>query len=126
MTNGAYQSPSASGRFLRFLGVGVVNTCFGYAVFCAGLLSGLSPSYALALQFGVGIPFNYLLHGRYVFGVGGIARLPLYAISYLALYSVNLVVLERLDDLFSPAVAQAILILPMAGLSFIVLSRLLR
>lgn len=126
MTNETDQSLGASGRFLRFLGVGVVNTGFGYAVFCAGLLSGLPPSYALALQFALGIPFNYLLHGRYVFGVGGIARLPLYAAAYLALYSVNLVVLERLDDLLSPAVAQGFLILPMAGLSFVVLSRLLR
>lgn len=113
-------------RFVRFLGTGILNTAFGYGVFLAGLTLGLPPGLALALQFALGIPFNYMVHGRLVFGTRGIGRLPLYALAYLALYGVNLVALRALADLMPAAVAQALLILPMAMLSFVVLSRLMR
>ena len=33
--------PDARAAFLRFLAVGVLNTCFGYGVYAAGVLAGL-------------------------------------------------------------------------------------
>ncbi|WP_172971513.1 GtrA family protein [Palleronia sp. THAF1] len=113
-------------RFVRFLATGLVNTGFGYAVFVVGLLVGLQPATALAMQFALGIPFNFLVHGRYVFGPKGTARLPAYALAYLALYGVNLWLLGLLIPTLAASAAQALLLLPMAGLSFIVLSRVMR
>jgi len=113
-------------RFLRFIGTGALNTAFGYGVFCLGLAAGLGPGQALALQFSLGIPFNYAVHGRLVFGYSGYGRLPAYAAVYLCLYALNLVVLKALVLMLPAALAQAALILPMAGLSFLVLSKLLR
>lgn len=117
---------STRARFLRFLGTGVVNTAFGYGVFLAGLLAGLPPTHALALQFTLGIPFNFFLHRRLVFAVGGVGRLPLYAAAYLTLYGLNLVLLQGLAAALPPAMAQGLLMLPMACLSFLVLSRIMR
>ena len=113
-------------RFARFLGTGVVNTAFGYGVFLLGLSVGLAPGLALALQFGLGIPFNYLLHGRFVFGTRGIGRLPYYAAAYLVLYGINLLCLRALASVIPAALAQGLMLLPMAALSFLVLSRLMR
>lgn len=113
-------------RFLRFIGTGALNTGFGYGVFLLGLAAGLGPGQALALQFGLGIPFNYAVHGRFVFGHRGYGRLPAYAAVYLSLYAVNLVALRGLVVVLPAALAQAVLILPMAVLSFLILSKLLR
>ncbi|CAM4080467.1 GtrA family protein [Palleronia rufa] len=113
-------------RFARFLGTGVVNTGFGYGVFLLGLTLGLAPGLALALQFALGIPFNYMLHGRYVFGTRGVGRLPSYALAYLVLYGVNLLFLWALSEVMPAAIAQGLMLLPMAALSFLVLSRLMR
>ena len=113
-------------RFLRFLVTGVVNTGFGYGVFLLGLLVGLEPSLALALQFALGIPFNFIVHGQFVFGPAAWSRIPLYALAYGALYGANLCALAVLVPLLPPAAAQAVLLLPMAALSFVLLSRIMR
>ena len=112
--------------FLRFIGTGALNTAFGYGVFCLGLALGLGPGWALALQFGLGIPFNFAVHGRFVFGHAGYGRLPAYAAVYLGLYALNLAGLTGLTLVLPAALAQAALILPMAALSFLTLSKLLR
>lgn len=113
-------------QFLCFIGTGALNTAFGYGVFCLGLAIGLGLGQALALQFSLGVPFNYALHGRFVFGLSGWARLPAYAAVYLGLYAINLVALKGLALLLPAPLAQAALILPMAALSFLILSKLLR
>lgn len=112
-------------RFLRFLGTGVLNTAFGYGIFCLGLALGLGAGQALVLQFTLGIPFNYAVHGRFVFGQSGYGRLPAYAAIYFGLFALNLVALDALVVLLPAALAQAALILPMAALSFLLLSKLL-
>ena len=113
-------------RFLRFLATGALNTAFGYGAFLLGLLIGLGPGQAVTLQFAVGIPFNYAVHGRFVFGQSGFRQLPAYAAVYAGLYVVNLVALKALVLALSPAVAQSALFLSMADLSFLVRSRVLR
>ena len=113
-------------RFLRFLVTGLVNTAFGYGVFCLGLLLGMGPPMALALQFALGIPFNFIVHGRFVFGRAAWSRLAPYGLAYLVLYGMNLGALALLVPALAPAIAQALLLLPMAVLSFVLLSRIMR
>ncbi|MGB3147026.1 MAG: GtrA family protein [Paracoccaceae bacterium] len=114
------------GRFVRFLGVGVLNTGFGYAVFAALVLGGLGAQPALALAFALGVLWNYMTHARLVFGASGLARLLPYGLAYAAIYGINALALHlALGAGLSPLLAQALLVLPMAVLSFILISRVL-
>lgn len=113
-------------RFVRFLGVGVLNTGFGYLMFALLVFAGLGPQPALALAFAVGILWNYLTHARLVFGTAGSQRLLPYAAAYGVIYLINAGALHYALSLgFAPLVAQFVLVLPMAALSFIFISYVL-
>jgi len=113
-------------RFIRFLGVGVLNTAFGYAAYAILVFLGLTPQPALALAFALGILWNYLTHARLVFGTSGAARIVPYAAAYGLIYAVNALALARALALGVNAyTAQALLVLPMAALSFFLISLVL-
>ena len=117
---------SWSARFVRFLGVGVLNTAFGYAAYALLVLIGLSPQPALAVAFAMGIIWNYLTHARLVFHTRGLARIVPYAAAYGVIYAINAFSLAAaLRAGLSPLVAQALLVLPMAALSFVLISLVL-
>lgn len=114
-------------RFVRFLAIGVVNTLFGLAVYALLLeLAGLPAQAALILAYVVGVLWNYLTHARFVFGASGYRRLPLYCLAYTAIWLVNAGALAALTGAgWRPLPAQALLVLPMALLSFLAISLVL-
>lgn len=123
------QDPTAGrwDRILRFLGAGAVNTLFGYAVFAVLILLGAAPQLALAVQFVLGVLWNFQVHGRYVFFVQGYARLPHYALSYVVIYIFNATLLwALLQGGLNPYAAQAVALGPTVVLSYILISRALR
>ena len=110
-------------RMARFLVAGVVNTAFGYAVYAGLVAAGLGPQAALAIQFVVGVGWNFTTHGRFVFGVRGIGLLPPYALSYLAIYLCNAGLLHELMSAGLDAyAAQATALVPMVILSYVLVS----
>ena len=122
----AFFGDTGFGRFLRFLAVGVVNTGFGYGVYAGLILLGLTPQPALAIAFAIGILWNYMTHARLVFGTSGIARILPYAGAYALIYGINAFALGRaLATGLSPLAAQALLVLPMALLAFVLISAVL-
>lgn len=122
----AWSADTGFGRLLRFVAVGVVNTGFGYVVYAVLIVLGMTAQPALALAFVIGILWNYMTHARLVFGTRGILRLLPYAAAYGLIYAVNAFALDRaLDAGLSPLLAQALLVLPMALLSFILISGVL-
>ena len=118
--------PPRRSRILRFLGAGVVNTAFGYAVFAVLVFLGTYPQVALAVQFVLGVLWNYRVHGRYVFGVQGYGRLPPYALSYVFIYISNAFLLQALiKSRLDPYVAQALALGPIVVLSYVLISHAL-
>ncbi len=112
--------------FLKFLAVGVLNTGFGYLAYSALVLAGLAPQPALALAFALGIGWNYMTHARLVFAARGISRLPPYVAVYLVLYALNAGGLAGLLHLgIGPLAAQAVLVLPAAGIAFVLVGKVL-
>lgn len=111
-------------RFVKFLFVGVLNTAFGFAVYAVLLrLAGLPVQWALALSYVLGILWNFGTHGRIVFGTNRLGRLPAYVAAYVVLFFFNLWALRGaiaagLSDLW----AQAMLVLPMAMVAFVLVS----
>ena len=77
-------------QIVRFLAVGVLNTAFGYAVFAAGVLVGLSSGLALAIAMVIGVIFNFFTLGRLVFDSRDPTRLPRFVGVYVLTYVVNL------------------------------------
>lgn len=114
-------------RILRFLGAGAVNTLFGYSVFAVLVFLGAGPQVALAVQFVIGVLWNFQVHGRFVFYVQGYARLPHYALSYIVIYLFNAALLWAFLQLgLSAYVAQAVALGPTVVLSYVLISRALR
>ena len=106
--------------FVRFLLVGALNTAFGYGVFAFLLWLGLHYAVASAIATVLGVLFNFQSTGRLVFdnlNPGGfLAFIQVYVLGYF----VNLGflwVMTRYVGL-SAYVAGALMILPMAMLTF--------
>ncbi len=111
-------------RFIRFLFAGGVNTLFGFAVYSALILAGIAVWLALLAGTLLGTIFNFFTTGGYVFRDISRARVPRFVICYLILYGINFILLDGLSGwLDDKIIAQAILIIPMALLSFFLMAR---
>lgn len=120
-------TPDQGNRFVRFLLAGVVNTGFGYSVYAAFVFAGTHPQTALALQFSIGVVFNHMTHGRFVFGTRGYRRFPHYVAAYVAVYVFNAILLKLLMGVGAGAyLAQAIALVPTVLLSFKLVSAALK
>ncbi len=120
----ALQSRPDLWRFIKFLFVGVLNTAFGWAAYAVLLrFVGLPWQWALGLSYVLGVLWNFGTHGRLVFGAKGFGRLPAYVLAYVVLFFINKwalgsAIAAGLSDLW----AQALLVLPMAMLAFVLVS----
>lgn len=106
-------------RFFRFLVVGGVNTLFGYTVFAGLVYLHLTVAIALLLSTMVGVLFNFKTIGRLVFANPNNRLIGKFAGVYGIIYLVNLAMVKVLTGLhLGVYVAAALLLLPMAVLSF--------
>jgi putative flippase GtrA len=106
-------------QFARFLVVGAFNTAFGYGVFAALVVSGIDPVPALVATYFVGVPFNYLTTGRFVFKPGGGAAFLRFVAAYVGVYLVNLALFKMLELAGAgPLLAQALCLPVVAVFSF--------
>ena len=108
-----------STRFVRFLGVGGLNTLFGFAVYSLLCLSDLSTWMVLIVSNSAGMIFNFITTGGLVFNDMSLARVP----RFLFFYGVAFVIQLGLIQMLSPVcggriLAMAIIILPMATLTY--------
>ena len=110
--------------FLRFLIAGALNTAFGLIVYSLFILTFAKPWLALLLGMIVNILFNFLTVGGYAFRNLAVRKFPRFLMSYMMIYIVNLSGLHFLKNwIDKPILAQVVLTLPMAFLSYAVLSR---
>ncbi len=120
------QQHSPRKQFVLFIIAGLVNTAFGYGVYALLVWLGLPPKLALALSFAIGVVWNYFTHARIVFQQKGFDRILPYVGAYLVILGVNTVLLDVLMRLgLGPYVAQALLAPVSAGMSFVLLSKVL-
>ena len=108
-------------QFVRFLLVGVINTIFGYAVFIGMLLFGFIPSTALLMSTVMGVFFNFKTIGHWVFSGAFGNRILFFVLQYAFIYVLNsTLLLELINYGVKAAIAQLMLLLPMAILSFVI------
>lgn len=111
-------------RFVRFLVAGGLNTLVGFAVYSICIVTGNPAWLALLIGMIFGIVFNFFTAGGYVFRELLFYRFPRFVCCYLVIYAINLLSVELISIwLSSQILAQAIIILPLAMLSYILQTR---
>jgi len=104
--------------FVRFGVVGLLNTAFGYVTFALLVLAGMWPGAALVAANIAGVAFNFQTSRRLVFRAAG-HRLR-FVILYCVMLALNWVALRIALRLGVSALpAQALLVLPIAAVSFL-------
>lgn len=101
-----------SGRLRNFVGTGIINTVFGYAVYGIGVLAGLHPAVALGIATVIGAIFNYFTTARLVFEERRLFFLPRFILVYMGFWVVNIVLLRWFLTLGIPALPAQALALP--------------
>ena len=109
---------------LRFLVVGGINTAFGYGVFALFILIGLHYVWAALLGQICGVLFNFKTTGTIVFHNKNNWLLFRFFGVYLITYLLNIGLL-KVFDMFGVGslVAGAIILLPMAAVSFLLMRK---
>lgn len=109
-------------RFLRFLLVGGLNTAFGYGVFALSLFLGAHYAVAATISTVLGVLFNFFTTGSLVFGRRGGSRLHRFVAVYAVMWAVGILALKAANALaVNLYVAGLVLLVPSAGLSFLLL-----
>lgn len=113
-------------RIVRFLGVGVLNTLFGYGVYAALVYVGLPYLVALFMATLAGVVFNYFSFGRMVFKAnGGWFVFGKFIIAYTLVYGVNAGLLSILTEgkYLNAYLAQGVCILPSVAISWFLMNQ---
>lgn len=108
--------------FIKFLLVGVLNTAFGYGLFVLLIWLGLPHPYAMGIGTIIGVLFNFQTTGKLVFSGAHWRLLARFVSAYVLIYLLNLGgVALLLGWGLNVYLAGALLLLPMAGVSFVTL-----
>ncbi len=108
--------------FVKFLIIGGVNTVVGYSLFAGLILSGVASGVAVLISATLGTLFNFMSTGRVVFASSSASLLPRFLAVYAGQCVVNIAMLHSLEAAgLHPLVAQAVLIPPVAILTFLAL-----
>lgn len=112
-----------SGVFVRFMVAGVINTLFGFVVVAIALWSGLPVWAALLVGMLSGSVFNFFTTGGYAFRQLSRQKYPRFVLCYLLVYGTNLALIELLLHwTANPLLAQAVLTIPLALLSYVLMA----
>lgn len=77
-------------KFLRFIFVGVLNSAFGYGVYCLLILTGLSYIWATLISHILGVLFNFVTTGTIVFNNSDKKLLFRFILNYILVYFINI------------------------------------
>lgn len=111
--------------FVRFLVVGGANTFFGYAVYSLFILLNIHYAIASLMSTMIGVVFNFFTTGRIVFKNKNVKLIFKFFLVYGITYLVNLFFLSKFDAAhFNMFAAGAIMVLPIAVLSFLLNKKL--
>jgi putative flippase GtrA len=112
-------------RLTKFLGVGVLNTLFGYGIYACLVFIGIPLLAALFAATVLGVIFNYFSFGRMVFKAkSGWFVFSKFLVAYTVVYLVNAELLSVLTDdgYLNAYFAQAACILPSVVSSWLLMN----
>lgn len=105
---------------VKFILIGGLNTVFSYCIFAFYLFLTKTTNLSIILATITSILFNFKTYGKFVFGSSNYSRIFRFIGAYSFLITIQILLLRWLNQLGvgNPYVAVAILLLPMALLSF--------
>lgn len=109
----------------KFLGVGVLNTVVGYAIYAVLILLNVPYLAALLIATVAGVTFNYFSIGRLVFkSKGGLNVVAKFIAAYGVVYFVNAAGLAVLIKYFQlgPYIGQALCVPPSVILNWLLMN----
>ncbi len=108
-------------KFFKFLFVGAMNTVFAYVIYALFVTIGLVPNLALFFQYIIGVLWNFKTTGSIVFKNNNNKLLFKFIGAYIITFFLNSVLLNFLVEKIklNDYLAQAILVLPVAIISFL-------
>lgn len=110
-------------RLIRFGFIGVLNTAFGYSLFSFLIFIGLHYSMAILVGTVIGVIFNFFTTSRIVFKSKDNALIIRFVLVYVVQYTLNVGLFKLLKTFgWNDYITGAILLLPMAIISYILLS----
>ena len=108
-------------KFIKFLFVGVLNTCFSYFIYALLIFIGLKANLALFFQYILGVLWNFKTTGSLVFRNHDNKLIFKFISAYVFTFLLNSLLLKILIMYLNPYIAQALLIFPIALVSFVVM-----
>ena len=110
-------------KFFKFLFVGFLNTAFSYFIYAVFITIGLVANVALFFQYIIGVLWNFKTTGTIVFQNKNNKLIFKFILSYVFTFLINSLFLAFLTRFLNAYVAQAVLIMPIALLSFVILKK---
>ncbi|WP_436093066.1 GtrA family protein [Bosea sp. LjRoot237] len=112
-------------RLLRVIAIGIINTIFGYSIFLISYLILKDHNISISLATVVGVIFNYMTVGNYIFDNQGWKQFPLFIISYIISFLANILILNALVYFeLNVIIAQALSLPPTIAISYLFNSRI--
>lgn len=110
-------------KFFKFLFVGFINTLASYSFYAIFITIGLSANMALFFQYIFGILWNFKTTGSIVFKNHNNKLIVKFFCSYIVTFAINSFILDLFVNkmMLNDYLAQAILVLPIAMISFLIL-----
>lgn len=112
-------------KMAKFIGVGLLNTLVGYAIYALLIVAKIPYFYALLVATVAGVTFNYFSIGKLVFKSGGGPIIYYkFIAAYGLIYFTNVIGLELAIKYFktSPYFGQALCVPPSVVLSWLLMS----
>lgn len=111
-------------RFIKFLLVGALNTVFGYSVFALFIFFNVHYSVSLLIATILGVIFNFKTIGIIVFKNQDNKLIFKFVCIYVIYYFLNLLGLKILNIYsVSNYIGQAVLVLPLSVLSYLLFKK---
>jgi len=108
-------------QMLRFVIVGTFNTALSYGIYAMGLWAGLHFAVANFVALLCGIGTGFVLHGRFVFRMQDVRRLPRFVLVWAVLYVVHVALIATAVSwlAWDPYRAGLAVLVPITALSFV-------
>lgn len=109
-------------QLARFVIAGTINTLFSYGIYALGLWWGLAYPLASFISLIAGLLMSFITQGHFVFDRFEVRRFPLFALTWLLLWGVNVTLIRIVLPLMNgnAYAAGAATLVVMVILSFIV------
>ena len=108
-------------KFIKYLFVGLLNTAFSYTIYAIFVALGLRANLALFFQYIIGVLWNFKTTGWLVFKNSNNKLIFKFVACYVFTFILNSILLKILILYINPYLAQALLVFPIALVSFVIM-----